>query len=218
MKIDVSVQKKVIIALVAALVLSAGLCLSFCSGGFSSEPVIKAAKENGMRNISLAQYEKREQGGMFGVTEIDEEGNLIAAYHVAKDSDEANYIYSNYQSLETVGNVSLKGAVYCEDPSVELSVGLMIAADKNSANRLYDGWAEYLKEENPVITTGKKAGYKYTIGYFTPESGGRKYYIGIYKKGNTVVILGGDGDTKEGRQKLETFCKELGVISPLTDQ
>lgn len=187
------------------------ILLSFagCAKGFERNSVIAAAKKDGMRSITLAGYEKLCQGGTFYE-------DVEKYYYVAKDSEEANYVYHKYVGLEENDNVTLNGFVECRDETF-MDYCLFTAADNESANKLYDEFVEYCKEDDPVISSGKKGGYIYTIGYISSKDApGKMQCFGIYKKGKTVFVISANADTAEERERMESVFKGLGLISPLT--
>ena len=198
-------KKRVTICAVFFILLS----IAGCAKGFDRDSVVKVARKNNMKAVMLAGFERKYNGGS------SQEGEE-AYYYVAKDSEEANYVYKKYLGLEENDNVTLKGFVGCNDETF-MDYCLFTAADNESANKLYDEFVEYCKEDDPVISSGKKGGYIYTIGYISSKDApGKMQYFGIYKKGKTVFVISANADTAEERERMESVFKGLGLISPLT--
>lgn len=198
-------KKRVTICAVFFILLS----IAGCAKGFDRDSVVKVARKNNMKAVMLAGFERKYNGGS------SQEGEE-AYYYVAKDSEEANYVYKKYLGLEENDNVTLKGFVGCNDETF-MDYCLFTAADKDSANKLYDEYSAYFKEDDPVISSGKKSGYEYTIGYISSKDDpGNVRYFGLYKKGKAVFVLYAITDTAQEREYMESVLKDLGFISPMT--
>lgn len=217
MKGSLSKPKIVIISVVlvvAAIVVS--VCLADSFGPFKSSDVLAAASDCGMRSLTFEELQRRWDGGSFGVEEFE---NIVRspAYFYTKDAAQANKVYAKYYEFDLTDVPGLDEFIECEAPKTNFDLFFIKTLSKESAKKAYDNWVKYWGEDEDTVSySGKKRGCTYSIIYYPVEGGYR--YFGMYLKGNTFVYIDtvvADGtDTK----CLETFCKKLHLVSPVTSK
>jgi len=215
-----STKKRSFISCMTAMILLAALCLTGCSGSFKTDPLVKAAQKNGMSSIPLEGIQSRlgDDNTFYGI-EMPEGSELRPVYYVSKDGTEAINVHTKYLSLNDRDVAGLESLFWCEDRKNKMGAELMTALTEDTATKLYDEWLAFFKEDDTVITSGKKGSCTYSIGYYRnddPAGSNGIGYFGIYKKGKTFFLISASNKTEQGRKEVESFCKALGVVSPFT--
>ncbi len=212
-------KKKILSAALAAVL--AVTCLAGCSAGFTTDKVIKAANDYGMT--------KGEDFTSF----LRSKNNGVPSYYVSKDSTEATELYKyTFSSAVYEPNEELERLVVCmevekqdEPKPVTLMDGVhtyifaMSAKDTKSAKSIYDHFADWMKARGGKEES--KNGYTYIIcqrnqAVLSGDDSEGTNFSGIYISGKNVIYIEaeiGDSDTSKC---AESFCKELGLVSPLT--
>ena len=210
-------MRKRILTIVSAAVISVML-LTGCSGDFKSSSIVNAAKKNGMQQMTSEELKKRFEGESYSADEPYENSKEPPAYYVANDSEEATYIQKTYLSTDSNNAVFVKELViFGGDECIEGF--LMVAGNEDDATRLYNEWGGNFDGYDNVKTAGARRGMTYTTGHYSSDTNMyRTSYYGVYLKGRSVLVISYGSDTAEERNKLESFCKNLGVISPLTEE
>ena len=210
-------KKKILSAALAAVL--AVTCLAGCSAG-SATDIVKVANDYGMT--------KGEDFTSF----LQSKNNGVPSYYVSKDSTEATELYKLAFESAGYANEELERLVVCmevekqDEPmpatlmdDVHTYIYAMSAKDTKSAKSIYDHFADWM------ITRGgkeeSKNGYTYIIcqrnlGLATGDDSEGTNFSGIYINGKNVIYIEaeiGDSDTSKC---AESFCKELGLVSPLT--
>lgn len=212
-------KKKILSAALAAVL--AVTCLAGCSAGFTTDKVIKAANDYGMT--------KGEDFTSF----LRSKNNGVPSYYVSKDSTEATELYKyTFSSAVYEPNEELERLVVCmevekqDEPKpatvmdgVHTYIFAMSAKDTKSAKSIYDHFADWMKTRGGKEES--KNGYTYIIcqrnlGLLTGDDSEGTNFSGIYINGKNLIYIEaeiGDSDTSKC---AESFCKELGLVSPLT--
>lgn len=189
------------------------LCFSGCSKEFKTDSVVNLAKKNGMNQISVIELERRWAGGSLSETEYLQ--TQTPAYYVSSSSDEANSLYAKHLSFDKSDIPGLEELVVCEGAYETFGTLLMRTVSEESAKKIYQGWAEYFKDDNDVCYSGSKSGYDYTIAYGDNKSETIKEEVGgVYIKGRTVIVLTAKIGEDNDRKLLDTFSKSLGLVLP----
>ena len=209
-------KKKILSAALAAVL--AVTCLAGCSAG-SATDIVKVANDYGMT--------KGEDFTSF----LRSKNNGVPSYYVSKDSTEATELYK--LAIASAGyehNEELERLVICmevekqDEPKpatvmdgVHTYIFAMSAKDTKSAKSIYDHYADWMKTRGGKEES--KNGYTYIICQrnlgLGDDSEGTNF-SGIYINGKNLIYIEaeiGDSDTSKC---AESFCKELGLVSPLT--
>ena len=211
-------KKKILSAALAAVL--AVTCLAGCSAG-SATDIVKAANDYGMT--------KGEDFTSF----LRSKNNGVPSYYVSKDSTEATELYKlTFASAGNEADEELESIVVCmevekqDEPKpatlmdgVHTYIYAMSAKDTKSAKSIYDHYADWMKTRGGKEES--KNGYTYIIcqrnlGLPTGDDSEGTNFSGIYINGKNLIYIEaeiGDSDTSKC---AESFCKELGLVSPLT--
>lgn len=201
---------------VAAAAMLAVVFLSGCSNAFSKKTFTGTAEKYGMKKVgSYSEY--------VGIR-MNQDLESKYFYYVMDNPEEADWYYS---AQYTVGSgpfpeIHVKECVLASEYKiVELDgsplyrnadIYMITAVDRQSAIDLYEAFAKFCKEEN--FASGEENGYTYSIRYM--EGKGRERLVGAYLKDETVIYMDGFCEAKEKGGCVNFFCKELGLVSPLT--
>ena len=208
-------MRKKLLSVAAALVMIV-VCLTGCSGSksFDSRAFIKTAKKFGMTQSDTYRDFVR------GITSGDPA--LSSAFYASENSEDAAALHAaNY--LAGTGpfpDIQITEFVICCDVKLIETDGynsltelqFITAADKKSADELFDAFCIAFPEADTA--SGDKNGCTYTIKYMAAET--RRVAMGVYQKGNTIIYINNMGDSVKENNCCEFFCKDLGLVSPLT--
>ena len=207
-------MKMKLLSLAAAGVMTV-VFLTGCSDAFNSDSISKTAKKFGMTEAkSYSEY--------IAVIRPDEV-DYSSVYYDIKDSEEANkWYWASYLINESPSPENIvKECVLCMDyhkregetePDYMTEIYMFIAVDEKTADELYDEFCQRIKYD--LISSGEKNGYSYLISYIGTET--RRMAIGVYKKGDTVIYINNGGGIVKENNCAEFFCKDLGLVSPMT--
>ena len=190
------------------------LCLTGC-GSFKTDTLVKAAKANGIKEITIEDYLQRNGAASYDpMNPIEYAFYNDPVYFRSKERSDAVRAFNRINGISS--NVSyLREFAECEYRNT--GIMLIIADNENAAKRFYDEYLEIIEPEKDRTKTGNKSGYTYTIAYYPSENDpGSTEYYGLYLKGDSFLFISSDVDAKHGSELMEYYCKKLGVISPLT--
>lgn len=195
------------------------VCLTGCSAGFKTKKALKAAKSYGMTEVTASQLAERWNSGT--ITSQDE---TIKKYlkirnkicYKSKDSNEASDVFNSVYGFQRDSGkfAGLEELFCCEEEYGD--VMLLVAVDEKTARMVYDYYLELLEPSNENSSTWVKGGYAYTLLVEPSETPGTADYCGLYVKGKTLLIIESVISPEHDEKFLDYFCKELGVVSPLT--
>ena len=167
----------------------------------------------------------------YGMTQVNDQQEIInlwggfdsaSVYYIAKDSDEATFMYSSLFNLDAKSFPDVKATelVMCIDKkaaegdgrSTTSEIYKITLTDNASAQELYDAFSQ--KKDSYEYSSGTADGYTYTVGYF--ESANGCVAVGTFVKDNVVIRMLSIGDYDAADACIGFFCKELGFESPLS--
>ena len=167
----------------------------------------------------------------YGMTQVNDQQEIInlwggfdsaSVYYIAKDSDEATFMYSSLFNLDAKSFPDVKATelVMCIDKkaaegdgrSTTSEIYKITLTDNASAQELYDAFSQ--KKDSYEYSSGTANGYTYTVGYF--ESANGCVAVGTFVKDNVVIRMLSIGDYDAADACIGFFCKELGFESPLS--
>lgn len=167
----------------------------------------------------------------YGMTQVNDQQEIInlwggfdsaSVYYIAKDSDEATFMYSSLFNLDAKSFPDVKATelVMCIDKkaaegdgrSTTSEIYKITLTDNTSAQELYDAFSQ--KKDSYEYSSGTANGYTYTVGYF--ESANGCVAVGTFVKDNVVIRMLSIGDYDAADACIGFFCKELGFESPLS--
>lgn len=214
-----TIMRKKLLSLATAAVMTV-IFLTGCSDAsdpdaFNSDSICKTAKKYGMTEAkSYSEYV-----AVIRPDEVD----YSSVYYDIRNSREANewywatYLINESPSPENI----LAECVLCMDyhtrgddnePDYMTEIYMFTAIDEKTAVELYERLSQLSKYD--LFSSGENNGYSYSISYIGTET--RRMAIGVYKKGNTVIYINNGGDIVKENNCAEFFCKELGLVSPMT--
>ena len=190
------------------------VCLAGCSAGnLTTDSVISAAKKYGMEETdSYREIADLRKGPTINSSK----------YYLSVDSEQASDMCRGFMNLLFVED-EVDSFVACVENWGEKTddhkrgwntLYLLTTKNEEDAQRIFDGVAEY--EHITDKYSGEKNGITYRIQYVLTESSGGECICGLYKKGNTVILINGVYSESENNKFVELFCKELGLVSPYT--
>lgn len=178
----------------------------------AEKDILDAAKAYGMIQVNDQQEIINLWGGF----------DSASVYYIAKDSDEATFMYSSLFNLDAKSFPDVKATelVMCIDKNAAESNGRsttseiyeITLADNASAQALYDAFSQ--KKDSYEYSSGTANGYIYTIGYY--ESANGCVAVGTFVKDNVVIRMLSIGDFEAADKCISFFCGELGFESPLS--
>lgn len=196
------------VLLVAALVMS----FSGCSKKqLTSKDFTSALEACGIEQTT--EYDKI-------ATDISQNG-AIPLYYIAKDKAEAkkfgNAVMNRFKKFPELdakefiaGIDSIKGSngkrhatLFC----------YMVLSSSKAAKTAYDDLVEHYTDHDGKNSTGKSAGYTYTIEYSESQTG-TAGCTGIYLQGDTIIYIRGLATAGDGYELADKFCSNYGLISP----
>ena len=203
---------------VAMTVVMAVVCLTGCSGNFSKNSFISAARKYGMKEIE-DDMELRD-------IDIDRE-NSNSAYYVEKDYERMQFLFSGLEpDAEVKELVKAVEIIGCNDNQVSCSTNAyyLTAKDSKNAKKIYKALATQFVnpgESETYLDEGEKDGITYTIGYFifddiTDANDRIEAVYGVYLKDDKVIWIYSVYDSTLENSCFESFCKSLGLVSPYT--
>lgn len=167
----------------------------------------------------------------YGMTQVNDQQEIInlwggfdsaSVYYIAKDSDEATFMYSSLFNLDAKSFPDVKATelIMCIDKnaaegdgrSTTSEIYRITLTDNASAQELYDAFSQ--KKDSYEYSSGTANGYTYTVGYF--ESANGCVAVGTFVKDNVVIRMLSIGDYDAADACIGFFCKELGFESPLS--
>ena len=167
----------------------------------------------------------------YGMTQVNDQQEIInlwggfdsaSVYYIAKDSDEATFMYSSLFNLDAKSFPDVKATelIMCIDKkaaegdgrSTTSEIYRITLADDASAQELYDAFSQ--KKDSYEYSSGTANGYTYTVGYF--ESANGCVTVGTFVKDNVVIRMLSIGSYDAADACIGFFCKELGFESPLS--
>ena len=167
----------------------------------------------------------------YGMTQVNDQQEIInlwggfdsaSVYYIAKDSDEATFMYSSLFNLDAKSFPDVKATelIMCIDKnaaegdgrSTTSEIYRITLADDASAQELYDAFSQ--KKDSYEYSSGTANGYTYTVGYF--ESANGCVAVGTFVKDNVVIRMLSIGSYDAADACIGFFCKELGFESPLS--
>ena len=205
---------------VAAAAVMALVCLTGCSAGFSSRSAIQAAKKCKMFELpDLDRYYIGDRG------RSDNE----RFYYISKDKDEAAYMFGSVLPSFTNGGGVNEVAIFEEYKQeteehrmLQTHIDFLTFEDEEKAQKEYDRVSQGINSYSSM-TADEKSGVTYKIGYEGFENRGYEetgsvpeMFFGIYINGNKLVFIHGNYDKACKNDVVETFCKNLGIVSPYT--
>lgn len=177
-----------------------------------TEDICEIAKEYGMTQVSDRQEIVNLWGGF----------DSTSAYYVAKDSNEATFMYSALFNLDakTFPDIKADELVMCLEKKTADSNGKSAtteiykikAADSASAQELYNAFSQ--KIDSYEYSSGEVNGYTYTIGFYGSEK--NCVAVGTFLKDDTVIRMLRMGDSKTTDDCIGFFCDKFGFVSPMT--
>lgn len=178
----------------------------------AEKDILDAAKAYGMIQVNDQQEIINLWGGF----------DSASVYYIAKDSDEATFMYSSLFNLDAKSFPDVKATelVMCIDKkaaegdgrSTTSEIYRITLTDNASAQELYDAFSQ--KKDSYEYSSGTANGYTYTVGYF--ESANGCVAVGTFVKDNVVIRMLSIGDYDAADACIGFFCKELGFESPLS--
>ncbi len=178
----------------------------------AEKDILDAAKAYGMIQVNDQQEIINLWGGF----------DSASVYYIAKDSDEATFMYSSLFNLDAKSFPDVKATelVMCIDKkaaegdgrSTTSEIYKITLTDNASAQELYDAFSQ--KKDSYEYSSGTANGYTYTVGYF--ESANGCVAVGTFVKDNVVIRMLSIGDYDAADACIGFFCKELGFESPLS--
>ena len=178
----------------------------------AEKDILDAAKAYGMIQVNDQQEIINLWGGF----------DSASVYYIAKDSDEATFMYSSLFNLDAKSFPDVKATelVMCIDKkaaegdgrSTTSEIYKITLTDNASAQELYDAFSQ--KKDSYEYSSGTADGYTYTVGYF--ESANGCVAVGTFVKDNVVIRMLSIGDYDAADACIGFFCKELGFESPLS--
>ena len=140
----------------------------------------------------------------YGMTQVNDQQEIInlwggfdsaSVYYIAKDSDEATFMYSSLFNLDAKSFPDVKATelVMCIDKkaaegdcrSTTSEIYKITLTDNASAQELYDAFSQ--KKDSYEYSSGTADGYTYTVGYF--ESANGCVAVGTFVKDNVVIRM-----------------------------
>ena len=199
------------LVITVTVIVFAVFCLTGCTVSFKYESVVKAARERGIKSVSLQVFEKFQEDGEYEGEFGDDSDRSEHYYFVAKNSTEANSLYGKYFRLTDGNNVSIDELACCVDD--EDGILYFRAASEEDAKKIYDEWSGSFKEDYEIASSGNKKGYVYTVcrNYSSTDPSYRSD-IGVYRKGKDVFIVG-ETEASRNAQK-SSFFESLGLVKP----
>ena len=178
----------------------------------AEKDILDAAKAYGMIQVNDQQEIINLWGGF----------DSASVYYIAKDSDEATFMYSSLFNLDAKSFPDVKATelVMCIDKkaaegdgrSTTSEIYKITLTDNASAQELYDAFSQ--KKDSYEYSSGTANGYTYTVGYF--ESANGCVAVGTFVKDNVVIRMLSIGDFEAADKCISFFCGELGFESPLS--
>lgn len=178
----------------------------------AEKDILDAAKAYGMIQVNDQQEIINLWGGF----------DSASVYYIAKDSDEATFMYSSLFNLDAKSFPDVKATelIMCIDKnaaegdgrSTTSEIYRITLADDASAQELYDAFSQ--KKDSYEYSSGTADGYTYTVGYF--ESANGCVAVGTFVKDNVVIRMLSIGSYDAADACIGFFCKELGFESPLS--
>lgn len=215
-------KKKVLSAALAAIL--AVTFMAGCSAGPTTDKVIETANAYGMK--------KSEDLSSFLTTK--NEG--VPSYYASEDSTEVNMLYQTlFMHGENGSDAVPESIVVCMEvdaqnksdyatasgDGVHTYIYAVSAKDNKSAKSIYDMTADLMKANGDKEES--KGGYTYILhqsplplGATSEDDSAGTGFLGIYVKGKTVIYIDFDIGDNDSSKCAEYFCKELGLVSPLT--
>ena len=189
-------------------------CLAGCSAGSAGDPMVDAAKKYGMKEL----------GEIKEITNLSIPTEDGSGYYVSKDEKEADYMTLAFGGKDpgAADDIKTEKFVMCIDSnllsrepgSATTTITQASLKDEDSAKKLYEAVASNINDRFSEVTKGEENGVTYSITYDGDESTLR--FSGVYLKGNTVYRINCTGLGDHDGKCTESFCKELGLVSPLT--
>ncbi len=178
----------------------------------AEKDILDAAKAYGMIQVNDQQEIINLWGGF----------DSASVYYIAKDSDEATFMYSSLFNLDAKSFPDVKATelIMCIDKnaaegdgrSTTSEIYRITLTDNASAQELYDAFSQ--KKDSYEYSSGTADGYTYAVGYF--ESANGCVAVGTFVKDNVVIRMLSIGDHDAADACIGFFCKELGFESPLS--
>lgn len=206
-------MKKKLFSVVMAVVMTV-VCLAGCSGDFSKDSFINAAKKNGLKELEDTQELTRIKA---------EPGETKAFYYDVENLQIVQYLKSSFDENLSVEDV--KGCVIVNESIGENAdhgtsltrIYYLILKDNKTAENLYKEEIKSFKLMKPE--EGKKNGVTYTIGYLGPDDSRHdnstvELACGVYLKDNQLVWIRSDYYSTMKNDCVEGICKSLGLVSP----
>ncbi len=176
------------------------------------EDICEIAKDYGMTQVNDQQEMMNFWGGF----------DSTSAYYVAKDSNEATFMYSALFNLDAKSFPDIKAdeLVMCLEKKTADSNGKSAtteiykikAADSASAQELYNAFSQ--KIDSYEYSSGEVNGYTYTIGFYGSDK--NCVAVGTFLKDDTVIRMLRMGDSKTTDDCIGFFCDKFGFVSPMT--
>ena len=203
-------MKRKILSSAMAVVLAV-VCLTGCSGDFSKNSFISAAKKNGMK-------ETKETTELNHI--MADPGEHIAFCYDDKDIKVFEFIGSpltDYVSAKNVKEfvmaVESEGKTDAHGRCIT-RVFFLTVKDSDTAEEIYESAIKPLVKPEK----GEKNGVTYTISYQGSRNEGSTVELacGVYLMDNQIVWIRSDYDSSMKNNCVEGFCKSLGLVSPYT--
>ena len=228
---------------VAMAVAMMAACLAGCSKTPAGESVTDIENTTAMESsvtetessvvMTEVQVEKDvlDAAKAYGMTQVNDQQEIInlwggfdsaSVYYIAKDSDEATFMYSSLFNLDAKSFPDVKATelVMCIDKkaaegdgrSTTSEIYKITLTDNASAQELYDAFSQ--KKDSYRYSSGTANGYTYTIGFY--ESANGCVAVGTFMKDDVVIRMLSIGDFEAADKCISFFCGELGFESPLS--
>ena len=189
------------------------VCLTGCSGNFTKNAFINAAKKNGMkeldgdRTLNEIMRDQEESDSVYYI-ENDQRLMQIEIRDYAPDAEVKVLV----KAVETIGKSD-------DHKSCLTLVYFITFEDSENAKKTYKQLIK--RYEDPE--NGEKDGVTYSINYLGPDdrpnpdgkiTGDIAY--GVYLKDDTIIWIRSSYDSALENDCVEDFCKSLGLVSPYT--